>query len=134
MSGAKGARHPVILIIEDVKATQRVIEVSLRALSDRFHSVQSGVDGLDAARELRPDLIVLDLALPELTGDKVIRRLKADEATADIPVLVVTAHGQSGMAKSVMDLGADLFLEKPFLPNELEAAAAELLGRAEREI
>ncbi len=120
-------QQPVILIVEDVKATQGVIEMSLRGLSAVCHFASDGPEGLELASELLPDLIVLDLALPKLTGDEVLRRLRTDHKTVSIPVLVVTAHGQSGMAQSVIDLGARGFMEKPFLPSELRAEAERLL-------
>jgi CheY-like chemotaxis protein len=124
--------RPVVLIIEDVPATQDVIELSLRDLgADCFFS-RDGLEGLQRVSLLLPDLVVLDLALPTMRGDEVLRRMREDPRTAAIPVLVVTAHGQSGMAMSVLALGADKFMEKPFLPAELLAAAAELLRRSPR--
>ncbi len=119
----------VILIIEDVDSTQVVIEMSLRDLDAGFRFASDGLEGLRLAAELLPDLIVLDLALPKVEGDEVLRVLREDPLTRPIPVLVVTAHGQSGMARAVIELGADAFMEKPFLPVELLAAAHELLKR-----
>lgn len=118
-----------ILIIEDVSATQQVIERSLRDLGASFSYAANGLEGLRLASELLPDLIVLDLALPKVSGDEVLRVLREDPSTKSIPVLVVTAHGQSGMARAVIEMGADAFMEKPFLPVELLAAAHELLKR-----
>lgn len=126
MSIAEG--RPVILIIEDVEATQDVIAFSLRSLGVDCRFARDGLEGLQRVSELQPDLIVLDLALPSLSGDGVLKQLRADENTAAIPVLVVTAHGQSGMARAVLDAGADDFMEKPFLPAELRAAAGALLA------
>jgi CheY-like chemotaxis protein len=128
------APRPVILIVEDVETTQDVIAMSLRGLGADCYFAKDGLEGLQRAAEIQPDLIVLDLALPMLTGDAMLKQLRADDETAAIPVLVVTAHGQSGMAQSVLDAGADDFMEKPFLPAELRSAAAALLGsgRSER--
>ncbi len=103
--------------------------MSLRDLDAGFRFASDGLEGLRLAAELLPDLIVLDLALPKVKGDEVLRVLREDPLTRSIPVLVVTAHGQSGMARAVIELGADAFMEKPFLPVELLAAAHELLKR-----
>ena len=125
-------RLPVVLIIEDVVATQRVIAASLREIDAEFHYARDGWEAIELASELLPDVIVLDLALPGLTGDKVLQELRSDDRTRAIPVLVVTAHGQSGMAHSVISQGADGFMEKPFVPRELHDAVEELLAGGSR--
>lgn len=119
--------RPIVLIIEDVAGTREVIEMSLRSLGADFHSARDGLEGLQQAVTVSPDLIILDLALPTMKGDEVLRHLRRDPRTEHIPVLVVTAHGQSELARMVLDLGADGFMEKPFLPAELLATSARLL-------
>ena len=129
MSAEATEKRKLILIVEDVESTREVIELSLRDLGTDFRHAGNGLEGLRLAAELLPDLIVLDLALPKVKGDEVLRVLRTDPVTKEVPVLVVTAHGQSGMARTVIDMGADAFMEKPFLPVELLAAAHELLKR-----
>ncbi len=130
--GRSARTRRLILVIDDVVTAREVIEISLRGLPADLHVAGDGREGLELAKELLPDLIVLDLALPVISGDAVLARLRQDPATAAIPVMVVTAHGQSGMATFVMELGADAFIEKPFLPAELLAAAEKLLDLSDR--
>ena len=69
--------------------------------------------GLDMAREYRPDLILMDLHLPDLPGDELLRQLQDDEGTRDIPVVMVTADATHGQARRLLDSGARSYLTKP---------------------
>ena len=69
--------------------------------------------GLDMAREHRPDLILLDLQLPDLPGDELLQQLQTDETTRGIPVIMVTADATRGQARRLLDLGARSYLTKP---------------------
>jgi two-component system, cell cycle response regulator DivK len=76
---------------------------------------------------VRPDAIIMDLSLPTMDGWQATRRLKGDEITKNIPVIVVTGHALAGVEKSARDAGADMFLTKPCLPEDLAATVVRVL-------
>jgi two-component system, cell cycle response regulator DivK len=103
-----------ILIVEDN-------ELNLRLLKDilDFHGYSTVVTGLgaaalDLARQHHPDLILLDIQLPDIAGTEVARRLKADGQTHAIPIIAVTAFAMSGDRAKFLDSGCDNYLSKPF--------------------
>jgi CheY-like chemotaxis protein len=89
--------------------------------------VGDGASALDAIRRHPPDLIVLDLNIPGVSGAEVLRELRADPATSAVRVVVATAEGEEGRA-SAMRLGADDYLTKPFAPGVLLRTVAQVLG------
>ena len=120
----------VILYIEDNLSNLTLVERIL----GRYRAVElipamQGRLGLELAREHRPDLIVLDLHLPDMPGGEVLKRLKADEPTREIPVVVLTADASASQAKHVKALGAADYLTKPLdVPQFLETVAVNLDG------
>jgi DNA-binding response OmpR family regulator len=99
------------------------------------HSVEvvsSGADALPRVAERRPDLLVLDLMLPGVSGLEICRTLRADPAAADVPIIMVTARAEEADRITGLDTGADDYLTKPFSPKELVARVAALLRRAAR--
>ena len=108
-----------ILTIED-DATQRTL--IQRTLEKKGHSVliaEDGRKGLELAQRERPDLIILDVVMPQMRGDEVCRRLKTDSRTKDIPVLFLTSLDTPKDVIEHYDLGADVHLTKPINPKEL---------------
>ena len=120
--------RPSILVVEDVRMIHEVIERTLRGLDAKYSVAGDGLTALEMIEEEVPDLVILDLALPILSGWEVLRRLRADDRTAHIPVLVMTAHGQSGLEQEVISLGANAYLDKPFQPKKLRVVVHQLLG------
>lgn len=80
------------------------------------------------AQEIKPDLILLDLALPVMDGWEVLDALRSDPSTADLPIVMVTAHGDSDTAARARKAGADGFISKPFRPAELRRIIDEHLA------
>jgi CheY-like chemotaxis protein len=117
-----------ILIVEDVLMIHEVVERSLSDLNAVFISVRDGLTAMDEIEVSLPDLIILDLALPILDGWEVLRRLQSDDRTSGVAVVVMTAHGQSGLEQDVKRLGASAYIEKPFRPNDLRSAVYQALG------
>jgi CheY-like chemotaxis protein len=111
--------NKVVLVIDDVDSVLQFIRVALAGRSVDIVTAIDGASGLELAKELVPDVVLLDLALPELNGWEVLEGLRSDPATARVPVVIVTAHGESGAAARARDLGANGFLSKPFRPTEL---------------
>ena len=125
-----GRMKSSILVIEDSASVRRLIEVCLRPLGVEIRSVEDGLLGLEAATSEIPQAIVLDIGLPGMDGWEVLARLRADEATKRVRVLVLTAHAQPEMADRAAAKGADSFMTKPFRPEELRESVMELLTLA----
>jgi len=117
-----------VLVIEDSASVRRLIEVCLRVLGVDVKSASDGTEGLEAIRSDRPDAVVLDIGLPGLDGWEVLRQLRDDPSTADLKVLVLTAHAQPEMADRAAKGGADSFMTKPFRPLDLRVQVEKLLA------
>jgi len=109
----------VVLVIEDEANIVNVIEHSLVGMYVEVVSAENGEAGVELAAQLQPDLILLDLALPGMSGWEVLDAVRATPHGATVPVVVVTAHGDSATAVQARESGANEFLSKPFLPTEL---------------
>jgi CheY-like chemotaxis protein len=116
---------PTILICEDEPSLRELVRATLGP-AYRCADAATGDEALELARELAPDVIVLDLMLPGRSGLDVLAELRSDEAIRDTPVVVMTAwtHAQEAALAS----GADRFLAKPFEPDELKALVDELVS------
>ncbi len=117
-----------ILIVED---DQRIRERLAKALAARGHSVdarRSGFEGLSTAVEDRPDVVVLDLGLPDIDGAELLKMIRA---VSDVPVIVATARSDETGIVALLDTGADDYLTKPFSVDQLEARIRAVLRRSE---
>jgi len=118
-----------ILVAEDQEHIRSLITYKLRHSG---YTVVTAVDGLEAikkAEETNPDLILLDVMMPLLTGFEVLARLKQHEKLKTVPVLMVTAQSQEEEVIKGLELGADDYITKPFSPNELVARVKTVLLR-----
>ena len=118
-----------ILIVEDEEDISELLEYNLQRRDYDAHSVATGEEGLAQARESMPDLMILDLMLPGLSGLEVCRRLKGDPATSGIPVIMLTAKGEEEDIVAGFDAGADDYVTKPFRPKVLLARVQAVLRR-----
>ncbi len=118
-----------ILVVEDEPDLLDLVVWNLK--KEGFQAVRAGTgeQALDLARDERPDLILLDLMMPGLDGLEVCRRLKANEATASIPVVMVTARAEESDAVVGLSVGADDYVKKPFGVKELVARVRAVLRR-----
>lgn len=116
-----------ILVIEDDLATCRLIGEVLRPTGAEIEFDFDGVDALTSLIASTPDLIILDIALPRLDGWHVLDAMRRRGIATEVPVIVVTAHGQGSAADRALNGGADRFFEKPFIPSDLLEAVEELL-------
>jgi len=123
---------PTILIVEDDPDIAELIARYLEKAGHRTLQTASGVDGLARARAARPDLVVLDLMLPGMSGLAVCESLRADPELASVPVIMVTARGEESDKVAGLELGADDYVTKPFSPKELVARVGALLRRVQR--
>jgi CheY-like chemotaxis protein len=121
-SSSDGAK--TILICEDEESLRELVRVALGPSYD-YVEATDGIESLELARKLRPDLVVLDLMLPRRSGVEVLADLRNDRTMRDTPVVVITAwtHAQ----QAAVAAGADRFVPKPFDPDELRTVVGELL-------
>jgi CheY-like chemotaxis protein len=124
------ARPIRVLIAEDHEDTREGYAAFLRHHGMDVRAVPDGLEALDVARQWKPDVAVLDLSMPKVTGDEVARAIKKHRAS-DVAVVVVSGYADFG-EKRAMDAGADEYLSKPCLPHEL-AAVVERLGLEKQE-
>ncbi len=118
-----------VLVVEDSAVIRRLIEVCLRPASLEVTMREDGPQGLEAAINDQPDLLVLDIGLPEMDGWEVLDRLRSDQRTKDLPVLVLTAHAEEESRRRADEGGADAFVTKPFQPNDFRQEVLNLLAR-----
>jgi len=122
---------PTILIVDDEEDIRELIAVNLlREETYEIVEAGGGLEALKLAKKLRPDLIVLDLMLPEMDGVEVYRNLRTDTRTQRIPVIMLTARGRLEEKLAGLELGADDYLPKPFSPKELALRIRNLLRRS----
>ncbi len=116
-----------VLVIEDEATLVASLAYNFRKHGYTVVTATDGVEGLQAARRVRPDVVVLDLMLPRMDGMEVCRRLRAD---SDVPILMLTAKGEEFDRVMGLEMGADDYLTKPFSMRELIARVRALLRRA----
>ena len=118
-----------ILVAEDQQHVRSLIEYKLRNSGFTVVSAEDGKAALQKAVEIIPDLILLDVMMPLMTGFEVLGALKKNEKTRGIPILMVTAQSKEDEVLKGLELGADDYITKPFSPNELAARVKTVLMR-----
>lgn len=116
-----------ILIIDDDPELGRLIETILRPIEPTIYQSYAGKDGLKKAYEIHPDLVILDITMPDMDGFDVCVRLRE---LSSVPILMLTARTNDADVLRGFSMGADDFIKKPFNKNELEARVRALLRRA----
>jgi CheY-like chemotaxis protein len=117
-----------ILVVDDHPHIVRLVR---RELEGEGHSVTTATDGEEALQQVhqtRPALIVLDVAMPRKNGFEVLRELKSDPETREIPVILLTVNDQDTAVTHGLNLGADWYVPKPFAPGDLAALARRFLA------
>ena len=128
-SGAHGEPASKVLLVDDEDSLRKVMKDLLERDGYVVTEARDGVQALDQVDRVGPDIIVLDLNLPGLDGYGVLSHLRSRPATANIPVIVLTAKGDEDNEVRVFELGADDFLTKPFRARALSARLEAVLGR-----
>ncbi len=123
------ARKKKILVVDDERDLVDLIGMNLQRQGYEAVTAHDGKIGLELARKLLPDMIVLDLMMPGLTGQEVATRLKGDPQTANIPILMLTARGEEMDIIVGLSMGADDYVTKPFSMKVLMARIAAVLRR-----
>ena len=122
-----------VLIVEDEPDIRALLAFHLEREGYQVARAASGADALRQVRAARPDLVLLDLMLPEMDGLEVCRRLRQDPATAALPIVMLTAKGEEVDRVLGLELGGDDYVTKPFSPRELVSRVKAVLRRSGEE-
>jgi DNA-binding response OmpR family regulator len=123
-----GAR---IVVADDEADIRRLIAFTLRRRGYDVLEATAGDTALELVRQERPDLVLLDVMMPGLSGLEVAQALRDDAATSAIPIIILSAKGQAAEVEAGLHTGAQAYLVKPFAPQELAARVAGILGTGE---
>jgi DNA-binding response OmpR family regulator len=118
-----------ILIAEDERDIRDLIEFTLQYAGHEVIKVSNGADAVELAPQVKPDLILLDVRMPRMTGYEACRMLKANEDVKNIPVVFLSAKGQQNEMSTGLDAGAYDYILKPFAPDQLTQRIAEILAK-----
>ncbi|MEZ7197650.1 response regulator transcription factor [Pseudodesulfovibrio karagichevae] len=120
-----------ILIVDDEVHIKMLLEQTLEELEDEFevdlYTASDGEEGLEFIRSKRPDLVFLDIMMPKMNGYEVCRIIKDDPSLKDVKIILLTAKGQEVDRKQGLELGAMMYMTKPFDPDEILRVSKELL-------
>lgn len=119
----------IILVVDDEPTIRILVRAALEGSGHLLLEAADGEEGLRLARAAHPDLVLLDIALPRLSGLEVCQRLKRDRATSSTPVLLLTGFVQQSDRRAAQEAGAEGFIAKPFSPAALLALVRDVLGR-----
>lgn len=120
---------PRVLVVDDVRDNLDLYAEYLAFKGWAVSTAENGHDALELAKKTKLDVIVMDLALPLVDGWEVTRLLKADARTRSVPIVALTGHAEIAHRRRALDAGCDLYVTKPYLPQDLEQALRELLAR-----
>ncbi len=117
-----------VLVVEDNIDNYELVRFLLERAGHHALWARSGREGIDMAKANRPDLIIMDLSLPEMDGWTATERIKSDPETGHIPIVALTAHTLPGDRKRALDVGCDGYLSKPINISLFEETVAEILA------
>ena len=117
-----------ILVAEDEKDIRELIVFSLTFAGFEVVSAVDGQEAVDKAAESLPDLIMMDVRMPRMTGYEACAKMKTMDTVKDIPVVILSAKGQESEIQTGLDVGAHEYILKPFAPDELIQRVKEIIG------
>jgi DNA-binding response OmpR family regulator len=121
--------QPIVLAADDDEDILELVAFRLERSGYTVVRARDGEEAVELARQAKPDLAVLDVMMPKLDGFEVTRRLRADEATRRMPIILLTARAQDADLQRGFEAGADDYVRKPFSPQELQMRVQSILGR-----
>lgn len=119
---------PLVLVVEDYQDAREMYAAYLQFSGYRVAEATNGLEAIEQAKAVMPDIILMDLALPKMDGWEATRRLKMDETTRHIPIVALTGHALAGHAEGARQAGCDSFVTKPCLPDALVAEIKRMLA------
>ena len=119
-SWRRGRTRPLVLVVDDTFDTRELYAMYFRHRGYDAVTASDGAEGIDVAVAQKPDVIVMDLAMPRVNGVSAAHHLKHDPRTRRIPIILLTAFGYHAAEHGALEMGADLFLTKPCLPEDLD--------------
>jgi CheY-like chemotaxis protein len=129
MSVYSGPQNPLVLVADDSRTVLAMVSSRLERAGYEVVSVANGEEALALAEQRLPALIVLDVEMPRLDGLEVTRRLRANEATREIPIVLLTGNTHTNEVEAGREAGATAYVTKPFSPQALQAQIEDILGR-----
>ena len=127
----RDAQNPLVLVVEDYQDAREMYAAYLQFSGFRVVEAVNGLEAVEKTRELLPDIILMDLALPKMDGWEATEVLKADERTRHIPIVALTGHALADHADRARKAGCDAFVTKPCLPDALVAEIQKMLAAGE---
>jgi two-component system, cell cycle response regulator DivK len=121
--------NEIVLFADDTLDTRDLYSMYFTSLGYHVFTSTDGQSAIEMALAHRPDVIIVDLSMPKLDGMSVTRLLKSDPRTQDTPIIILTAYPQEAIDSGALEAGADVFLTKPCLPEDLETRVRELVKR-----
>ncbi len=121
--------EPIILVAEDERDIRDLIVFTLQINGFKVIDVPNGEEAFKKASEIRPDLILMDVRMPKMTGYEACEALKKQESTKDIPVIFLSAKGQEAEITTGLGMGAEDYFLKPFAPDELSQRVNKILTK-----
>jgi CheY-like chemotaxis protein len=122
-----GKKRPVILVADDDEDILALVSLTLGRDEHEILNARDGIEAMEIVVDRHPDVLVLDLRMPRLTGHDVLRMLRQKETTSDTRVIVLSAYVQREMVDCVLREGADSFMSKPFDPEALRERVETVL-------
>ena len=122
--------RPRVLLVDDYPDAREMYAEYLQYSGFDVIEAGNGIEALERAADSAPDIILMDLSLPVMDGWEATRRLKADKATADIPIVALTGHALAGILEGAKNAGCDAFITKPCLPEDLVKEIQKVLNAA----
>ena len=123
-------RAKIILYVEDNELNRKIVRALLKGTTYNLIEAYDGEAGVAKAAEIRPDLILMDIQLPKISGLEAMRRIRAEAATANTPIIAITSFALSGDDQKAKEAGATAYLAKPYSPRDLLALIRKLLPEA----
>jgi DNA-binding response OmpR family regulator len=122
-------QNPLVLVAEDERDIRELIVFTLELEGLKVVEVPNGEEAVKKAREIKPDLILMDVRMPKMTGYEACKVLKSEEGTKNIPVVFLSAKGQEAEVNTGLELGAEEYFLKPFAPDELSGRVTKILSK-----
>jgi CheY-like chemotaxis protein len=118
-----------ILVAEDEKDIRELISITMRLAGYKVWTANDGLEALELAPQVQPDLILMDVRMPKMTGYEACKAMKEMPETKDIPIVFLSAKGQEAEIKQGLEVGAVAYVLKPFAPTDLTSQIEELLAK-----